>query len=235
MARTCGPCPALEAVAEILIALGAHDARVGGTERVRTALWDHVRAIGITTADAPGDPEADSIPHIAFLRRFDLGFRIRRLRGLIRTMNEVTATVEDGARERIEAIKLGLYALLAPFLARAAAEALPSGVATAAARADTDPAAALDALAHTLDLRALDAATDTGFLALLAQAAERPIDILLSTLPDGASRDATRAKAAAMKAILDDEAERLTAISDLIRALRFNLARRSEAAGQSGR
>lgn len=282
----------VETLAEMLVALGGHDARVGSTERVRAALWDHVRAAGITTVNAPHDPEAEAVPYVAFLRRFDLGFRIRRLRGLIRALNEGTAAIEDGARERLEATRLGLYALLAPFLTRAAGESLAPDVATAAAHADTHPSAALDALAQALDLSALDAATDAGFVALLAHAeppvhhalltaylgfpffdiamlplspddgldamdeikvdriapedtgflrpgtgslkgvrmnsfaaffsrayrendylwgrlhaAERLIDILRSTVPEGTLHIATRAKAAAMEAILDDEAD----------------------------
>ena len=300
----------VEAVAETLIALGHQDARIDGTERVRTAIWEHVRAAGITTVDAPGDPEADIIPYVAFLRRFDLGFRIRRLRGLIRAMNDFAAGITGPPRERLEATKLRLYALLAPVLALAAPEALPPAVAAAAGNAEMDPAAALAALGDALDLGALDAATDAGFVTVLGDmdpaarqallfaylgfpffdiatlalhqddeldeseeikidrispddtcflrpgagslkgarlnsfaaffarayrendylwgrlhAAERLVDILLSTLPDPTNGDA--AKADATRAILDDEAARLTTIPDLIDALRYDLARRT--------
>jgi len=303
----------VEAVAELLVTLGGHDARAGGTERVRAALWAHVRAHGIGTVDAPGDPEADRVPYVAFLRAFDLGFRIRRLRGLIRAMNAVAAATGGTERATLETLKLELYALLAPFLARAAPERLSAPCATTAAHAHADPGPALDALAAALDLRALDAETDAGFVAVLARvpldarqalllaylgftffdiatlplhqddgldetdeikveriapedtsflrpgagslkgarmnsfaaffarayrendylwgrlhAAERLVDILLSTLPVDAPAPpglAHRFKVAATRAILDDEAPRLTAIGDLIDALRYDLAR----------
>ncbi len=305
----------VESVGELLIALGHHDARPGGTEAVRDALWAYVRGKGITTVDAPGDPEADRVPYVAFLRAFDLGFRIRRLRGLIRAISDVAAAAEGAERDQLEARRPGLYALLAPFLARAAAERLAPACAAAAARADVAPAPALAALEVALDLRALDAATDAGFVDFLADvpppvrralltaylgfpffdiatlplqqedspdeadeikidriapedtvflrpgagslkgtrmnsfaaffarayrendylwgrlhAAERLVDILLSTMPDhahAAAGTADRFKAAATHAILDDEEPRLTSIADLIVAIRFDLTNRT--------
>ncbi len=304
----------VESIAELLVAIGGHDTRPGGTEAVRAALWAHVRAEHITTVDAPGDPEADHVPFVAFLRAFDLAFRIRRLRALIRAMNVVAATIPEAGRAQMEAVKLDLYALLAPFLARAAPEHLSADVAPAAAQAHNDPAAALAALAAALDLRALDHETDNGFVAILDKlpeaarralliaylgfpffdiatlplhqddgldeadeikvdriapedtcylrpgagslkgarmnsfaaffarayrendylwgrlhAAERLVDIVLSTLPGDAPPApglADTLKAAAIRAILDDEAPRLTAIDDLIAALRYDLAAR---------
>ncbi len=305
----------VENVAEILIALGHHDAPTGGVEAVRAALWAHVRAQTITMVDAPGDPEAEHVPYVAFLRRFDLRFRVRRLRALIRAMNDVAAASQGTERESLEAIKLDLYALLAPILARAQPENLGDRAVAAAGLAQQNPSAALDALGDALGLRALDAATDAGLVAVLERvpqaardalltaylgfpffdiatlplhqddgsedsdeikvdriapedthflrpgagslkgarlnsfaaffarayrendylwgrlhAAERLIDIMLSTWPAEARPPADladRLKAAAAAAILDDEAPRLSAIADLIAALRYDLDRRA--------
>ena len=311
----------VESLAEAFVTLGHHDALPGGAERVRAALWAHVRGEGFTLVDAPGDPEADHVPFVGFLRRFDLNFRIRRLRALIRAMNDFAAAAEEAARPALEAVKLDLYALLAPFLARAALQSVPAPVAETARAADRDPAAALLALGDAWDLRALDAATDAGFVAIVTplgeaarralliaylgfpffdiatlplhqddgldeadeikidriapedtsflrpgagslkgtrlnsfaaffarayrendylwgrlHAAERLIDIVLSTLPEDAPPApglADRLKVAAMRAVLDDEQPRLSAIADLVAALRFDLERVASNVGQT--
>ena len=304
----------VEALAALLATLGGHEARVGGAEQVRDALWAHVRADAITAVDAPGDPEADGVPFVQFLRRFDVMFRVRRLRALIRALNDSVAAAPAAERNALEVAKRALYALLVPLAALAVPETY--GPREAAARcAHTDPVGALDALGEAMNLRALDAATDAGFAALLPgladaarrallfaylgfpfydiatlalhqddgldeadgiavdriapedtrylrpgagslkgtrmnsfaaffarayrendylwgrlHAAERLIDIVLSAVPPGAVvvGFADELKARAIAAILDDEAPRLTCVADLVAALRYDLARRSD-------
>jgi len=44
----------VEATAELVIALGRHDANPGAGDAVRAAIWDHLRAQGVTVVDSPG-------------------------------------------------------------------------------------------------------------------------------------------------------------------------------------
>lgn len=159
----------VETVAEWLVAAGGHDAQGGvGITRVRDAVWAHVRASGVTDVDRPGQDGADRVPYVLFLRRFDLAFRIRRLRALIRTMNDLAATRPRGIEPaELEAAKCQLYALIAPLLARVGA-VWPVTVSEAARAADRDPVPALNALATALDLSRTDAQTDAGLIGILA-------------------------------------------------------------------
>ncbi|MCA3256155.1 MAG: patatin-like protein [Alphaproteobacteria bacterium] len=123
----------------------------------RGDLWRAVRADGVDAVTTPA--------YIAFLRRFDLPYRVRRLRFLIRRVNELIADADPGTRAALEAAKAGLYGLVGPYLERrgpafAAKQSLPA-----------DPAAALDAFGAALDLTTLDAATDAALVALLGDEA----------------------------------------------------------------
>ncbi|HTG39734.1 patatin-like protein [Sphingomonas sp.] len=128
--------------------------------RVRDALAKaaHARgAFGIGTAHSGGAaPEA-----IAFLRSFDVGFRIRRLRLLVRRIGE-----QDGDQDRADLAEVrdATYAALAAYLERQRAETLGALKATAR-RLPRDADTALDQLDATLDLRALDAETDAALAA----------------------------------------------------------------------
>ncbi len=131
---------------------------LGGTQAVRGALWRWVRAQGIHEVTASGSPS----PYVVFLKRFDLHYRIRRLRFLIRRTNELMPDADDESRAALERAKTGLYAMLAPYLAK---RAMP-----AAGEAGADAAALLDALDGRLGLTVLDAATDAALLDLLNDA-----------------------------------------------------------------
>jgi patatin-related protein len=109
---------------------------------------------------------------VDFLRRFDLDFRIRRLRFLLRRLTRLAAALDDTDRAAIDRLKAELYALIAPYLARRGDTVLEDA-AFAGARAD--PRAALAAFEAALDLKALDAATDARLVALLADDVASPV------------------------------------------------------------
>ena len=100
---------------------------------------------------------------IDFLRRFDIGFRIRRLRQLGRRLVEV----EDATPAAdTAAMREAVYASLGDYTARQRGD--ERTLRPIAQRLHKDGAAALDALAAMLDLTALDAATDRRLAAALA-------------------------------------------------------------------
>lgn len=129
--------------------------------RIRSAVE---AALASTGADqiGPGFPGGASPAAIDFLRRFDIGFRIRRLRLMARQLAEIEVDVDE---PELAPMRDAIYASLAPYLDARRADAHPGiDVPT------RDIAPALDALSASLDLHALDAAADiqlaTGFAAL---------------------------------------------------------------------
>ncbi|KPF62371.1 hypothetical protein IP88_14805 [alpha proteobacterium AAP81b] len=154
-----------EAVAERLAVLGC-----GDPVAVREAVWGEIRARGFdrsAEALARGGASSD---YVTFLRSFDLEFRIRRLRFLIRKVNALAEIAgEDMARPALERIKAGLYAQVAAHLTRRQASFFTADMRAAAAAAIADPAAAMAALAGALDLRSLDAEADAGIVALFSE------------------------------------------------------------------
>ena len=120
--------------------------------------WRRIRAsIEATVAAraATGKPHAAEID---FFRRFDLRFRIRRLRLLARRLSDVEA--EDGVDEgEVAVVRDAIYESLSAYLDRERTDA------HAALRDDIrslhdDAGALLDALSVSLDLTGLDAQTD---------------------------------------------------------------------------
>lgn len=93
---------------------------------------------------------------IDFLRRFDLGFRIRRLRLLARRLAEVEERLPETDAEPVRA---AIYESLAAYLDRQQPGA-HDGLKPGARSLRRDAGAVLDALAASLDLTTLDAATD---------------------------------------------------------------------------
>lgn len=138
--------------------------------RIRNAVEDAVRAMdgGLTFA-GKASPSA-----ILFLRSFDLGFRIRRLRIVARRLaeleNELTEAQLATAREAI-------YDALAGYIEAKRTDAhcnLRRDV--RAMRGDAQPV--LDLLAGSLDLRGLDDATDVKMAAAfdgMAKEVKRPL------------------------------------------------------------
>ncbi len=97
---------------------------------------------------------SDSAATIAFLRTFDIGFRIRRLRLMARRLTEIEA---DGAE--VSAMREAIYESLSAYLDRQRADA-HSDLRGEVRSLREDAAPLLDALAAALHLPALDATTD---------------------------------------------------------------------------
>ena len=110
---------------------------------------------------ALGDnPEAT----IAFLRSFDLGYRIRRLRLLARQLAELESDAEEAA---LAPVRDSIYAALAIYLDRRSASA-HAALRPLARLTRPDWPALVDALAASLDLTLLDARTDQALATALA-------------------------------------------------------------------
>ncbi|MEZ0496539.1 patatin-like protein [Sphingomonas sp. IW22] len=123
--------------------------------RVRDAIAEAARArgaFGIGTAHS-GGATAEAIE---FLRSFDLGFRIRRLRLLVRRIGE-----QDGEQDRadLSEVRDATYSALSAYLERQRSET-HAALKPVARRLPGDAENALQALDTALDLRTLDAATD---------------------------------------------------------------------------
>jgi len=120
-------------------------------EDLRQSLWSEVRARGIdqiTDADGRGASKAT----IAFFRAHDLGFRVRRLRFVIRTLAGLT----DAGRVDhyvVAPLRTALFQLIAAYIDR-------EGLAFYQPFDTSSPAATLDDLARQRGLEALDRETD---------------------------------------------------------------------------
>ena len=129
---------------------------LGGTPGTRGNLWRWVAETG-TDRTTAGDAKS---AYVIFLKRFDLQYRVRRLRFLIRRTSELISDADGPERAALERAKTGLYRALAPYLdRRAVARVDPAG--------ETVTATLLDRLEGALGLTVLDAATDAGLQELL--------------------------------------------------------------------
>nr|WP_310523525.1 patatin-like protein [Polymorphobacter sp.] len=154
----------VESVSTRLSVLGG-----GAPEVVRAAIWGQVRARGL---DRPAQAMAKggaASEYVTFLRAFDLEFRVRRLRFLIRRVNTLTETATDDiSRHALEAMKTGLYEMVNPHLQRRQPGFYGPHMHEAAALAVSDPAAAIAALGDALGLEALDKTHDRMLVTLFA-------------------------------------------------------------------
>jgi patatin-related protein len=121
----------VEALAERLAAIGDDS-----QHQVRDALWRDVRSRGLdhpAQALARGGAASD---YVAFLRSFDLEFRIRRLRLVIRRVNTLAeSAVDEATRRSLETMKAGFYAILTPHLQRRRADFYDAAARAAASNA----------------------------------------------------------------------------------------------------
>ena len=143
----------VEEVASAISRLAGGTERVG-RERVRQAIWNEVRAAGLTSADAVTARGArDDV--VDFLVDFDLDFRTRRMRSVTRHLTEKGSELE-GADEirRILNEMTGLYH------ARAAAPVTSEERLECLRQAESDPRSAMAALAAHYELRPLDEEVD---------------------------------------------------------------------------
>ena len=150
----------VERLADRIAALGGQDAGA-----VRSSLWRHLTAAGINRPEAALGKAGAASDYVLFLRQFDVDFRIRRLRFLIRRVNMAMTGADDATAAALGRVKAGLYAILAPHLT-----CWPNGgpIAAAARNAIADPAGALAGVAAALDLKGLDARSDAALIDLFA-------------------------------------------------------------------
>ncbi len=147
---------------QVVDGLVARIAALGGSG---PGIAAYIAAQGLVVGDAAGRDGAGSA-YVGFLRRFDLDFRIRRLRFLLRRLNRLAvAQIDPADRRAVEALKASLYTLLAPYLDRRRDAFYGDAV---RASVTGEPAAALAAFEAALDLKALDTATDARLVELFA-------------------------------------------------------------------
>jgi patatin-related protein len=165
-------------VAQIVENLALRLATLGDVapEPVRAAIWREVRSHGFDRpVQAQGQAGAVS-DYVTFLRNFDLEFRIRRLRFMIRRVNALTEATSDAeTRVALDAMKAGLYDIVGPYLQRRRAAFFGADVQAAAAGAAQDPAAALAGLAAAMDLKRLDDDADAALVRLFAGGLSRTL------------------------------------------------------------
>jgi patatin-related protein len=140
----------IETLALLLFDAGEHH-RPRRLAQIRAAIVAHVAASG---ADLLGSGQAGgaSAASIAFLRTFDIGFRIRRLRLMARRLSEVETAADE---PELGPMRDAIYESLSPYLDRLRAEMHD---AVRAMRGDAT--AVLETLGRTFDLERLDAETD---------------------------------------------------------------------------
>ena len=172
----------VEGVIDRLATLIGDVGRIAGAEdrrAVRAAIADHVASRGedVIGSNLPGGAGPETI---AFLQRFDLSFRIRRLRLMARRLSELESSFE---RSACEPIRQAIYAALGSYLELQRTDAHPELAALIADKGWTDTAALLHGLAASMDLKQRDDAADTLLahaLAKLDKPVRRPM--LLSYL-----------------------------------------------------
>ncbi|MBV8972524.1 MAG: patatin-like protein [Sphingomonadaceae bacterium] len=157
-------------LAQVSDSVAARIAALAGDPAAGPAIAAYIDEQRLSAAAASARGGAYSA-FVDFLRRFDLEFRIRRLRFLLRRINLLAAALGDDERPAIDALKAGTYRLLAPYAALR--RRVPDDPAYAGAA--RDPLAALLALERGLDLKALDAATDAALVEMLALDVASPL------------------------------------------------------------
>jgi patatin-related protein len=136
-----------------------------GRERARQAVWAAMIEQGLVSGHS-ADTKAAGSDIILFLRRFDLSFRIRRLRLLARRLAEI----DEGPappREAIEGAREAVYALIGRYNGAADAR-IEDGLRQTFAKVADKPDEAMAALAGLLDLREADDAADARITEALA-------------------------------------------------------------------
>ena len=161
--------------ASLLCNLG--DGERPSAETIRAAIWRHLHATGLTAPGALSSGGAIE-PVVLFFRNHDVGFRVRRLRSVVRMLGGLQ---EAGActPQAVETVREAVYASLASYLDRQRHDFFGPDMAEAAARSADDPVAALAMLAEARGLKAVDETAD----ALMADALGKlPKDARRATL-----------------------------------------------------
>ncbi|WP_260598839.1 patatin-like protein [Sphingomonas endolithica] len=155
----------LTGVIELIVRLLYHagdEPGPGQWERIQRRIDPAVAARGLDTSGPSVGKGASGT--IAFLRAFDLGFRIRRLRILARRLGDLEI---DGAGHDFGDLREAIYESLAAYLDRKRTDLHAHLQPDVRARQD-DGDALLDKLAASLDLQRLDTETDARLAAAFA-------------------------------------------------------------------
>lgn len=158
----------VETLATRIAAAGRRDAAA-----VSQALWRHVQANAIDEPEAVQGRSGADAPFVQFMRLFDLAYRERRLRFVVRRVNMAMETADEATGALLGEAKAGLYAILAPLVARGAPRA--GSPALARVCASDDAGAWLAAMARQLDLKSLDDSSDAALVALLGRRLPRQL------------------------------------------------------------
>jgi patatin-related protein len=141
-------------------------------QRIRSRIETALRARGHDEAN-PSNVASDA--SIAFLRTFDIGFRIRRLRLLARRLVELEGEQDEAL---LQPVRDAIYDSLSAYLDRKKPAAhRPLRNAVRPLSGDAGPL--LDRLAESLDLARLDAETDERIAEALASLPRQPRRTLL--------------------------------------------------------
>jgi patatin-related protein len=135
-------------------------------EAVRKAVWKAVRRRRLDAEDAMTARGARP-DVIEFMRRFDIGFRARRLRFLAKRFNEID---ERGQlpREAATTARETIYSLIGLYRDAARSTSFDAALLARFAAVEADADGAMEALADLLSLQALDTGADTRLSEALA-------------------------------------------------------------------
>ncbi|MFM2302325.1 MAG: hypothetical protein RLZZ84_2061 [Pseudomonadota bacterium] len=122
---------------------------------------------GMDRIAAAGGGASDAA--LAFFRQHDLGFRIRRLRLLVRRLSEDWADFEAFPADMREKARNGVYRALSLYFDREGANALGSDFADIARQVFADPELVLTTIAHRRQLPATDLVVDALLVQNLAE------------------------------------------------------------------
>ena len=151
---------------------GSAGLEASGAASVRETLFDVAERRGAFAPDAATGRAADNSGYVLILKGLDIGFRIRRLRFVVRRLTaEIASSTVPEERAAAENVKASLYAAISPFVVRRsvlthsgkeglgdAAQKIARASGTAAKLAAGEMA--LARLIATLDLSTLDKAAD---------------------------------------------------------------------------
>jgi patatin-related protein len=133
-----------------------------GARRIHAAVVKRAHDAGVTAETAAS--LAVKSPTVDYLRRHDLGFRIRRLRLLARRLSEMDEVGDDAV---LAPIRDAVYTSLAAYVDFERSDALRD-LKARVRRIGDDPAAAIDGLAAVMDLPGIDTRTDERLSAALS-------------------------------------------------------------------
>ena len=156
----------IETMASLLFHAGRHH-RPRRLAQIRSAI---VASVVATGADQLGSnyPGGASAASIAFLRTFDIGFRIRRLRLMARRLSDVETQADE---PELAPMRDAIYESLSPYLDRMRGE-MHAGQHDAVRAMRGDATDVLATLGRTFDLERLDAETDQRLAAAFSQLAK---------------------------------------------------------------